>query len=64
MEELVALVVEKTGVSEEQAGVVVKVVLDFIKGKLPASIAGQLDAVLEGKSDLGSAADALGSLFG
>lgn len=64
MEELVALVVEKTGVSEEQAGVVVKVVLDFIKGKLPASVAGQLDAVLEGKSDLGSAADALGSLFG
>ncbi|HIE24472.1 MAG TPA: DUF2267 domain-containing protein [Anaerolineales bacterium] len=64
MEELVALVVEKTDVSEEQAGVVVEVVLDFIKGKLPASIAGQLDAVLEGKSDLGSAADALGSLFG
>ena len=64
MEELVALVVNKTGITEKQAEVAVEVILDFVKDKLPASVSGQIDGLLEGKSDLGSAADALGGLFG
>ena len=64
MEELVALVVEKTGLSEKQAEMAVEVVLDFIKDKLPPVGSGQIDSLLEAKGDLGAAADALGGLFG
>ena len=64
MEELVALVVKKTGLSEKQAEVAVDVVLEFVKGKLPPAVSGQIDGLLEGKSDLGAAAGALGGLFG
>ncbi|MBT7073824.1 MAG: hypothetical protein HN922_02825 [Anaerolineae bacterium] len=63
MEELVALVVEKTGLSEKQAESAVEVVLEFIKDKLPPVVGGQIDNLLEGKGDLGSAANALGGLF-
>lgn len=64
MEELVALVMKKTGLTKKQAESAVEVVLGFIKDKLPPVIGGQVDTLLEGKGDLGSAADALGSLFG
>ena len=65
MDELVALVVEKTGLSEKQAESAVKIVLDFIKDKLPPVVSGQIDGLLdEGKGDLGAAAGALGGLFG
>lgn len=60
MDELVKLVSEKTGLDKEMSETVVKLVLDFVKEKLPAPVAGQLDAVLEG----GSTADMLGGLFG
>ncbi len=59
MEELVALVSKKTGLNKEQAATAVKVVLDFIKSKLPASVAAQVDAVLSGSGVLGAAASAL-----
>ena len=60
MEELVKLVSKKTGISEDAAEKAVKVVLDYLKDKLPAPIAGQLDAVIEG----GGLSDALGGLLG
>jgi hypothetical protein len=63
MQELIDLVSKKTGLSKEQSTMAVKVVLDFIKKKLPAPIAAQVDAVLGGKSDLGAAADLLGGLL-
>ena len=64
MEELVALVVKKTGLSEKQAESAVEVVIDFLKDKLPPVVGGQIDRLLEGKGDLGAAASALGGLFG
>lgn len=64
MEELYALVVQKTGLPKEQAKMAVDTVLDFLKKKLPAPVAAQIDAVLGGKGDLGAAADMLGGLFG
>ena len=64
MEELVALVMEKTGLTEKQAESAVEVVLGFLKDKMPSAVSGQIDGLLEGKGDLGAAADALGSLFG
>ena len=59
MEELVALVSKKTGLSKEQSTAAVKVVLDFIKKNLPAPVAAQVDAVLSGSGGLGAAAKAL-----
>jgi uncharacterized protein (DUF2267 family) len=64
MDELVKLVAKKTGLSPEKAKVAVETVLKFIKEKLPAPIAAQIDGVLSG----GGAADAikkgLGGLLG
>jgi hypothetical protein len=48
MDELVNLIVKKTGISKEQAQTAVKMVIDFIKTKLPAPIAAQVDGALDG----------------
>ena len=48
MQKLVDLVVQKTGLSQDQAQAAVQTVLDHIKSKLPASIGGHLDALIEG----------------
>ena len=67
MEELVNLVSQKTGLSEEMSRQAVDVVLDYLKQKLPAPIAGQLDNVVAGSGglDLGDmASKGLGGLFG
>ena len=60
MDELVKLVSEKTGLPEAQARQAAEVVLNFLKEKLPAPIAGQVDAVIEG----GAAAQGLSGLAG
>jgi hypothetical protein len=63
MDELVDLIVEKTGIPKETAEQVVDIVMDFMKDKLPDSIANSLEDLLEG----GSAANllsGLGGLFG
>jgi hypothetical protein len=60
MEELVKLVAEKTGLSKEMSEQAVKIVLDYVKKKLPKPVAMQVDAVL----GAGSAADMLGGLLG
>lgn len=59
MNELVSLIAEKTGVSEEIAEQAVGVVIGFLKDKLPEPIAGQVEGVLAGK-----AASGLRGLFG
>ena len=65
MDELVKLVSQKVGISEEQAKQAVTVVLGFLKDNLPAPIAGQVDAALKGDlSGLGDLASGLGGLFG
>jgi uncharacterized protein (DUF2267 family) len=62
MDELVKLVSQKVGISEEQAQQAVTVVLGFLKDNLPAPIAAQVDAALKG--DLGGLDDLAGSLGG
>jgi hypothetical protein len=68
MEDLVKLVSQKTGLPEAQAKLAVDTVLGFLKTKLPAPLAGQLDGFLAGGSaapDLGGlASSALGGMFG
>jgi hypothetical protein len=65
MDELINLVAGKVGISEAQARQAVETVLDFLKDKLPAPIAGQVEAVLEGDlSAVGQLAGGLGGMFG
>jgi hypothetical protein len=46
MNELTNIIVQKTGISQENAQKSVQVTLGFLKTKLPAPLAGQLDSVL------------------
>jgi hypothetical protein len=69
MEELVKLVAGKTGLSEGHARLAVETVVSFLKDKLPAPIAGQIDSVIGGGGglgglDVGSIGGALGGLLG
>ena len=66
MEELVKLVSEKTGLSEDMSKMAVEVVLNYLKEKLPAPIASQVDNVLSGAGlgDVGDLAQGLGSILG
>lgn len=59
MEELYALVTKKTGLPKAQAKAAVDTVIDFLKKKLPAPIAAQVEAVLSGKGAMGAVANAL-----
>jgi hypothetical protein len=64
MDELVNLVAKKTGLSPEMSKTVVTLVLDYVKKKLPAPVAGQIDAVLGGSASASGVAGAIGGLFG
>jgi hypothetical protein len=63
MDELVKLVSQKTGIPAEQAKIAVDTVVNFIKSKLPAPIAAQVDGVLN-SNQAGDVAKTLGGLFG
>ena len=45
-EQVINLIVKKTGISQEDAQKAVLVVFDFLKTKLPAPIASQVDSFL------------------
>ena len=65
MQEIIQLVSQKTGLPEAQAKLAVETVVTFIKGKLPAPLAAQVDGVLAGGGmpDLGKLAGGLGGMF-
>jgi hypothetical protein len=50
MKELINAIVQKTGISEENAQKAVQVMLGFLKTKLPAPVAGQLDSFLSARA--------------
>jgi len=58
---LAKIVSEKAGITEAQAQTAVRAVADFLKEKLPAPIAGQVDAVLA--ADASAVAGAAESLL-
>jgi len=68
MDELVNLVVKKTGLPKETAQTAVNVVIGYLKDKLPPQFDAFVDKVLEvggdGKLDIADAANLLGGLFG
>ena len=47
MEELIKTVSAKTGISEDQARTAVTTVLGFLKEKLPAPLASQIDSAVQ-----------------
>lgn len=67
MDELVNLIVKKTGLPKETAKSVVEIVIKFLKDKLPDTFDALIDKVLVsgsvGKLDVSDAADLLGGLF-
>jgi hypothetical protein len=66
MDELIKLVASKTGLPPEAAKLAVDTVLQFVKARLPAPLASQIDAVIAGGGGLGQAGDiakGLGGLF-
>ena len=63
MDELVKLVVQKTGLSEATAKIAVETVVDYLKKKLPAPVAGQIDTVLKG-GNVADMAKGLGGMVG
>ncbi len=67
MEALVNLVSEKTGISPELAQKAVDVTLNFLKDKLPAPVAEQIDGLMSGEGGggvLGGLAKGLGGIMG
>lgn len=47
--EIIKQIVDKTGISEEQAKGAIETVMGALKGKLPEGVANQLMGLLEGK---------------
>jgi hypothetical protein len=64
MDELIKTVAQRTGLGEDKARMAAEAVLSFLKDRLPAPIAGQLDAVVGGAGATGGgASDMAGDLM-
>ncbi len=61
MDELVQAVSSKTGLPADQARAAATATLDFVKGRLPGPVAGQIDSVMGGGA--GSSADTSGGMM-
>jgi nucleoid DNA-binding protein len=66
VEELIKQVTQKAGISDAQAKQAVETVMGFLKDKLPAPIASQIEGVLSGSGslDIGDVGDQLGGILG
>ena len=62
MDELVRLVAEKTGISQDQAQKAVTTIIGFLKQRLPGPIAGELDKLIGGAG--GSSTGGLAGMVG
>lgn len=69
MDELIKQVSQRAGISEDKAREAVNTVVGFLKERLPAPIAGQVDGVLDGAGGTiagvgGAIADKAGDVIG
>ena len=64
MNELVNLIVKKTGVSQAIAQTIVNLVVDYLKKKLPAPIASQIDGLLSNDANVQQAENIVGGIGG
>lgn len=62
MDELINTLVQKTGLPEDKARAAAETVINYVKSKLPASLASQVDSALTGES--GGITERLGSMLG
>lgn len=66
MDELIKLVQQKVGISEDQARMAVTTVVGFVKEKLPEPIASQVDGLIAGGTagPMGQVEGLMGSMGG
>jgi hypothetical protein len=68
MNEIVQRLIERTGLPEDKAAAAVETVVGFLKEKLPAPVASQIDSLVSGGSGmadkLGGMGSGLGGMFG
>lgn len=64
MDELVSQIQQRTGIDEAQARTAAETAINFIKERLPAPIAGQVDSVVGGGGGGSGAMGGLGDLGG
>jgi hypothetical protein len=62
MNELINLIIKKTGIPAATAQTIVKIVIDFLKKKLPAPVGAQIDGLLNNATAVKTAENVLGSL--
>ena len=64
-QELVRMVAEKTGLSEDKARSAAETVIGYLKNNLPAGVSSQLDNVASGASagSIGNMAEGIGNKF-
>jgi len=62
MNELVNLIVKKTGIPVATAQTIVKIVVNYLKKKLPAPIGTKIDLILANDAAVKKAENVLGSL--
>ena len=68
-DELIQAIADRTGLPADKAADAAKAAVDFIKDKLPAPIASQIDGFLSGNAEgisdaIGGASDRLKGMFG
>ncbi len=59
MNEIVQQIVQRVGIPEDKARMAAQVVIEHLKGKLPAPVSSQLDSFLSGSGE--GSSDRLGS---
>jgi hypothetical protein len=59
MNEIIQRLIERTGLPEDKAAAAVDTVIGFLKEKLPAPVASQIDGLMSGESGM---ADKLGGM--
>ncbi len=64
MDELVNTVVQKTGLSRDQAQAAALAVIDYLKSRLPGPVAGQIDNALKSGVNVGDVSKSIGGMFG
>lgn len=68
MNEIIQRLIERTGLPEDKAAAAVETVVGFLKEKLPAPVASQIDSVMSGDSGMadkiGGMGARLGGMFG
>ncbi len=64
MNELINLIVKKTGIAQATAQTIVNLVVDYLKKKLPGPIGSQIDGLLSNDANVQQAENIVGGLFG